>query len=318
MASDSQAPVVAVESEGRIAGRYRLERELARGGMGVVLSALDESTGSRVAIKRMHAAMASQPRMQMLFELEYRTLATIEHPRVIRVFDYGVDAGSPYYSMELLDGQDLRDMSPLPYRDACRYLCDVASSLALLHTRRLLHRDLSPRNVRCTSDGHCKLLDFGTMCQFGVPATTAGTPPFVPPEALRGSSLDHLADIFSLGALAYYLLTRRYAYRARDLQSLPEVWRKQPERPSAIVEDIPKDLDDLVLSMLSLDPLARPSSAAEVMERLIGYLGGGGKLPAQLSAQRARPGAVQPETPDQAPPEGAGCHLALRGSRGPG
>ncbi len=263
----------AVPGEQRVAGRYRLEGELARGGMGVVSSALDESTGSRLAIKRMHAEMAAQQRLRMLFELEYRTLATIEHPRVIRVFDYGVDGGSPYYTMELLDGQDLRDMSPIPYRDACRYLCDVASSLALLHTRRLLHRDLSPRNVRCTGDGHCKLLDFGTMCQFGVPTNTAGTPPFVPPEALRGSALDHRTDIYSLGALAYYLLTRRYAYRARDLQSLPQAWRTQPTRPSVSVEDIPKDLDDLVMSMLSLDPLGRPSSAADVMERLTAIAG---------------------------------------------
>ncbi len=273
MAVDSHAPAVAVEGEERFAGRYRLEGDLARGGMGVVSSALDESTGSRMAIKRMHAEMASQPRLRMLFELEYRTLATIEHPRVIRVFDYGVDGESPYYTMELLDGQDLRDMSPMPFRDACRYLCDVASSLALLHTRRLLHRDLSPRNVRCTNDGHCKLFDFGTMCQFGVPATVAGTPPFVPPEALRGSSLDHRADIYSLGALAYYLLIRRYAYRARDLQSLPEAWQTQPARPSTFAKDIPGDLDDLVVSMLSLDPLGRPSSAADVIERLTAIAG---------------------------------------------
>ncbi len=273
MAASSHGEEASARGEAPVAGRYRIESELARGGMGVVSSALDESTGSRVAIKRVHPELAAQRRVRLLFELEYRTLAMLEHPVIIQVFDYGVDAGLPFYTMELLDGQDLRELSPLPWRDACRYLCDVASSLALLHTRHLLHRDLSPRNVRRTSEGHCKLLDFGTMCQFGVPPNIAGTPPFVPPEAIQGGALDHRTDIYSLGALAYYLLTRRNAYPVGDIESLRDAWRIQPARPSKFAEDIPPDLDDLVLSMLSLDPLSRPSGAADVIERLTAVAG---------------------------------------------
>jgi serine/threonine-protein kinase len=87
---------------------------------------------------------------------------------VIEVYDYGVDAqAGPYYTTELLDGGDLRDRSPLPWREACTLLFDVCSSLALLHSRRLLHRDVSPRNIRCTHDGQAKLIDFGAMAPMG-------------------------------------------------------------------------------------------------------------------------------------------------------
>ncbi len=95
---------------------------------------------------------ADDARLRSMFEREYHTLVALRHPRIIEAYEYGVDAGRPYYTMELLDGQDLREFKHVPYRTACRYLRDIASSLALLHSRRLLHRDVSPRNVRVTSD----------------------------------------------------------------------------------------------------------------------------------------------------------------------
>ncbi len=236
--------------------------------MGVVYAATDESTQQRVAIKQLLPGMATQKRVVMLFEMEYHTLAQLSHPRIIQVFQYGLDQGIPYYTMELLEGRDLRELAPIPYQQACNYLRQVASSLALLHTRRLLHRDLSPRNVRLSSEGHCKLLDFGAMCQFGVPGAVAGTAPFVSPESLHGMSLDHRSDLYAFGALAYYVLTRKHAYPAYALDDLPAMWAAPPPRPSSRVPDIPEALDTLVMSLLSLDPMARPSCAAEVIERL--------------------------------------------------
>ena len=133
--------------------------------------------------------------------------------------------------MELLAGLDMRKAAPLPYRDACRYLRDVATSLALLHARRLLHRDLSPGNVRTTDDGHCKLIDFGALAAFGASHLVVGTPPVVPPEALAGAPLDQRSDLYSLGALAYWMLTGRHAYPARRFDELPIVWKRAPTGP---------------------------------------------------------------------------------------
>jgi serine/threonine-protein kinase len=247
-------------------GRFRVEAELARGGMGAVFSAIDESTGQRVALKRLAEDLPA--RASALFEREFYVLSSLKHPRIIEVYDYGVDASGPYYTMELLDGSDLRELAPVAPALACRYLRDVASSLALLHARRLLHRDVSPRNVRTLSSGGCKLIDFGALTSFGTSEDLVGTPPAIAPEALYGEPMDQRADLFSLGALAYYLLTGRHAYHARKVSDLAEAWREEVLPPSHYAEGVPEELDRLVLALLRLDPLARPATASEVIDRL--------------------------------------------------
>ena len=252
----------------RVASRYVIEEELASGGMGVVYRVRDRSTGDQLALKRLASEAAGRKELVEAFEREYQVLAGLEHPRIIRVFDYGVDATGPFYTMELLAGHDMRKVARLPYRDACLYLRDVATSLALLHARRLLHRDLSPGNVRTAEDGHCKLIDFGALAAFGVSRLLVGTPPVVPPEALAGAPLDQRADLYSLGALAYWMLTGRHAFPARRFDELPIVWKQLPPAPSSLVAGIPEGIDELVLSLLRADPRLRPSSAAEVISRL--------------------------------------------------
>ncbi|MDD9939910.1 MAG: serine/threonine-protein kinase, partial [Myxococcales bacterium] len=249
-----------------IGGRYRIEHPLAEGGMGAVYAATDVRTGKAVVLKRMRAASGKQA--LALFEREYRTLVGIQHPRIIKVFEYGVDTSGPYYTMELVKGRDLNELAPVPFVDACRYLRDIATCLALLHTRRLLHRDLSPRNVRVTPDGRCKLLDFGALTSFGTAEQVVGTPPCIPPEAVRGAPLDQRADLFAFGALAYYMLTGRHAFAVRRVQHLRKAWDVRPPPPSHFQPEIPKDIDTLVLRLLSLDALARPGTIAEVFERL--------------------------------------------------
>jgi len=249
-------------------GRYRVVSKIGSGGMGAVYRVVDESTGKELALKQLLTKRAVTPQAVALFEREYQTLAGLTHPRIIRVFDYGIDETGPYYTMELLEGQDLRELAPRPYREACLYLRDVATSLALLHARRLVHRDVTPRNVCVTPDGHCKLLDFGALTSFGLTEGVVGTPHSVPPEALESGLLDQRSDLYSLGALAYWLLTGRQAYAARRLDELPELWKLRLKGPASIVKEVPPELDELVLQLLRRDPLARPDSAAEVIDRL--------------------------------------------------
>jgi serine/threonine protein kinase len=208
-----------------------------------------------------------------LFEREFDTLSQLVHPRIIEVYEYHRDRQGPYYTMELLDGGDLRERSPLPWREACRLLCDVCSAISLLHSRRLVHRDLTPLNIRCTRAGSAKLFDFGSMTPFGRSRHVVGTPPFVAPEALHGEIVDAQTDLFALGASAYYALTGRHAYPARQLLELPDVWRQPPRPPSSYVAEIPPALDELVLWLLEQAPSARPPSAAEIMERLSAIAG---------------------------------------------
>jgi hypothetical protein len=164
-------------------------------------------------------------------------------------------------------------------------LSDVCSALSLLHSRRLVHRDVTPRNIRRTPDGKAKLIDFGAMVPFGTHKRVVGTPSFTAPEVLTGQALDGRADLFALGATAYYALTGQHAYPARTFANLRNAWRSQPPLPSRYAPDIPPALDQLVLSLLNLAPSRRPASAGAVIERLTAIAGF--QLEEQLEVQRA-------------------------------
>jgi hypothetical protein len=267
---DSLAVKKPLEHDRLIAYRYRVESELGRGGMAVVYLVHDTSTEKRLALKLLKAKSdeKKERKVRELFEREFHTLSHLSHPRVIAVYDYGVDEAGTYYTMELLDGGDLQKRAPIEWRKACQLILDVCSALSLLHSRRMVHRDLTPRNVRCTEDGLAKLIDFGAMIPMGPCKQVVGTAPFVAPEVVNLQMLDGRADLYSLGATFYYTLTGRFAYSARDFKQLRNRWRIKPPPPSELVKDIPEPLDRLVMSLLHLDPVLRPANAAEVMERL--------------------------------------------------
>jgi hypothetical protein len=270
-----RAPVNSARPEGPLAQRYVLEAELGRGGMATVYRALDPASGRVVALKQLSARENPTHARELgaLFEREYHMLSQLSHPRVIEVYDYGRTDHGPYYTMELLDGGDLRELSPLPWQQACRIAYDVCSSLALLHSRRFIHRDVSPRNVRCTHAGAAKLIDFGAAVPMGAGAQIVGTPAFVPPEVVARSMLDARADLFSLGATLYFSLTGQVAYPARNFAELSDAWSRRLTAPSQWVAGLPAALDDLVMGLLSLEAALRPRSAFEVMQRLSAIAG---------------------------------------------
>ncbi len=236
--------------------------------MGAVYRAFDLTSGAELALKTLELG---DDKARALFEREYCTLASLEHPRVIEVYDFGIaEDGRRFYTMELLPGEDLAKLAPMPVKAACEALRDVATSLALLHARRLLHGDVSPRNVRMDANGRAKLLDFGAAAPFGLANEVIGTPECMAPEVLRQRKLDARTDLFSLGAVAYFALTGRAAYPVRDLREAEATWCVAPPPPSKLFAEVPKALDQLVLSLLSIDPKGRPSSAAEVIDRLSG------------------------------------------------
>jgi len=189
--------------------RYTELDRIGQGGMGVVFRATDKKLGATVALKRLlegRESSTGSSRVE-LFHQEYRTLALLAHPHVVRVEDFGVDQGVPFYTMELLEGADLYSLAPLAWREACSLVRDTCSALALLHSRRLLHRDLSPRNIKRADNGRAKLIDFGAMSPMGHARQVIGTPPFVAPEVLGGHALDARTDLYSVGATLYFALT---------------------------------------------------------------------------------------------------------------
>jgi tetratricopeptide (TPR) repeat protein len=258
-----------------IGDRFQVDALLGRGGMAVVYRVTEVATGRQLALKQL-AVPADAPGRQdlvALFEREFLTLTQLSHPRVIEVYDYGVDNAAPYYTMELLDGGDLRERSPLPWRQACELLAGVCSSLALIHSRRLVHRDVGPANIRCTRDGAAKLIDFGAMELMGPAQSVVGTPAFVAPEVVHQLPLDGRTDLFSFGATLYFALTGQPPYPARTFSQLVALWEVAPPVPSSLVQGIPEALDSLVMSLLCLDRAMRPRAAFEVMQRLTAIAG---------------------------------------------
>ncbi|MFK8002898.1 MAG: protein kinase [Polyangiales bacterium] len=244
---------------------------LGRGGMGEVYEALDLTTDQRVALKRMSVddTESKFARAELRFRREFHTLASLAHPRIVPVYDYGVDPSGPYYTMQMMPGEDLREViraRRISPKETCLLLRDVASALALLHARGMVHRDLTPRNVRVVGE-RAILFDFGVLVDAGVAGDVAGTPAYIAPEMLYGQPIDGRADLYSLGVLAYSMLTGETPYPARTLRDLDALWRKTPVLPSEIA-DVPEALESLVVDLLCLEPMGRPQSAAILIDRL--------------------------------------------------
>jgi tetratricopeptide (TPR) repeat protein len=277
------------ETPTRVAGRYRVLSALGQGAAGAVLRVHDESTGKNLALKQL--SVGASPRIAALFEQEYYTLASVQHAHIVEVYEYGNEEGVPFYTMELLEGSDLSRLAPLPWPTACRYVRDAAAGLSLLHARKLLHRDISPRNLWLTPAGLIKLIDFGALTAFGGARDVVGTPPLVAPEALHGQLLDQRTDLYALGALLYWLVSGVHAYPARHLRDLPGRWargyvpasRELQNAGRSELPPVPAEIDALIESLLSQDPRARPSSAGELYERL--------GMAAGLSEEKAEGGA---------------------------
>lgn len=235
--------------------------------MGVVYAAFDRVRERVVALKCLSPGRVEE-RSLALFEHEYHVLSQLTHPHIIEAFDYGRDEEGPYYSMECGSGQTLRARTALPWRDACAVMRDVVSALALLHSRSLVHRDLTPLNIDCAPGQPTKLLDFGAMIPTGVPKQIVGTPAFMAPETLQQLSVDGRTDLYAVGACPYYAITAQHAYPAHSFTGLYAAWCTPPALLSSFVPDVPLALEQLVQSLLSLEPSDRPRTAAEVYERL--------------------------------------------------
>lgn len=272
MTPSAEESGAAISAAGRtIHGRYRVEAEIGRGAMGRVYRVHDATTGRTLALKSLHVPAGSglrRQRAELWFRREFHVVAGLRHPCIVLVHDYGIDHDVPYYTMELLDGQDLRDLGEVDLEDGVRILRDVASGLAFLHARRLVHRDVKPRNVRCTSAGRAKLIDFGILAAMGTLGDVAGTPTSLPPEALRGLPLDGRADLYALGTLAYWMFTGRYPYIAESVDRLEQAWRIAPPPLRELRPSLPAGLEELVMALVSVDADRRPGSAAEVIDRL--------------------------------------------------
>jgi serine/threonine-protein kinase len=269
--------------EARRLNQYRLGPLVGFGGMGEVYRAEHRLLKRTCAIKLIHPKTERDPAALAAFEREVRATARLSHPNVVEIFDYGAtEDGTFYYVMEYLDGLNLGEIvrlhGPLPPGRVVYLLTQACAGLAEAHAAGLIHRDLKPANLFAARLGRrhdvAKLLDFGLALDVTVPPAgrapedgAVGTLPFMAPEQRAGLSamMDHRADIFSLGAVAYYLLTGRLAFAA-DADAGPT--RAPLVPPSQLRPDVPADLEAVLLRCLAEAPAARYPDAESLRDAL--------------------------------------------------
>ena len=268
-------------------GQYTLVSKIGEGGMGVVYRARHAMMQRPTAIKLLSVRESSELQLAR-FEREVQLTARLSHPNTITIFDYGrTDEGTFYYAMELLDGASLQRVIDVvgaqPPERVVQILLHVAGALEEAHGAGLIHRDIKPANIiLCTQGGKpdvAKLLDFGLVKEIVTnedanltsDGTVTGTPLYMAPETLTASSnSDGRSDIYSLGAVAYVLLTGEHVFPGTSLVEIcGHHLHSKPMPPSErLGKSLPDDLERLVLDCLAKDPNDRPQSAGDLSERL--------------------------------------------------
>jgi serine/threonine-protein kinase len=253
-------------------GRYRIIRKLGSGGMANVYLAEDQELGRRVAIKILNDRHANDDQFVERFRREAKNAAGLSHPNIVSIYDRGEAEGTYYIAMEFLDGRSLKELivsrGPAPVHVAIDYARQILDALRFAHRNGIVHRDIKPHNVIVDAEGRVKVTDFGIAragaSQMTEVGSIIGTAQYLSPEQAKGAPVDQTSDLYSVGIVLYELLTGKVPFTG---DTPVEIAMKHisaiPEQLSAIRDDIPPDLDKVVLRALAKTPEERYPSAEE-------------------------------------------------------
>ncbi|MFD0272712.1 protein kinase [Kitasatospora sp. NPDC127111] len=307
-------------------GRYELVELLGVGGMATVWRGVDHVLGRQVAVKVLNGGLADDPRFAERFSREAQHAAMLVHPRIVMVFDSGVDEGSPYIVMELVQGRSLATVLAqqpgLPVERAVGIAAAVCEALTVAHGAGLVHRDIKPGNIMITDDGGVKVVDFGiaragSSNNLTQTASVLGTAAYLSPEQATASELDGRTDLYAVGCVLTEMLTGATPFTAETPVAIAfKHVSEAPLPPSAHRAGVPAALDAAVLRLLAKNPADRPADAATARAELLACIPGlvvgdpTGELLAGASAGQATqllppvpvpPGPVQAATSVMAP-----------------
>jgi len=251
--------------------RYVLRRKLARGGHGVIYLVHDKARSQDVALKLLNSESLPSKTARDYFLREARTMASLNHPNIVRVFESGELGNRLYIAMEFIDGPNLLQLmelspQPLSLQRKVNLCLQACAGLAHAHGHRVIHRDIKLENIMVDSHWSVKLLDFGLAKALDENPFQSlfimGTPNYMSPEQLKGLFLDERTDIYSFGVVMYRLLTGRLPYAETEYASISSL--PDPEDPRILVPEIPATLARTVLSCLKADPAERPQTANDL------------------------------------------------------
>jgi eukaryotic-like serine/threonine-protein kinase len=254
-------------------GRYRIIRKLGSGGMANVYLAEDQELGRRVAIKILNDRHANDDQFVERFRREAKNAAGLSHPNIVSIYDRGEAEGTYYIAMEFLDGRSLKELilsrGPAPAHVAIDYARQILDALRFSHRNGIVHRDIKPHNVIVDAEGRVKVTDFGIAragaSQMTEVGSIIGTAQYLSPEQAKGAPVDQTSDLYSVGIVLYELLTGKVPFTGESpVEIAMKHISRTPEPPSALRDDVPPDLDKVVLRALAKTPEQRYPSAEEM------------------------------------------------------
>src|SRR5690242_5751332 len=275
-------PATAMAAEPQTLGRYKIERVLGKGAMGVVYEALDPKLHRKVAIKTILISQLDEETAKdfsMRFEREAHAVARLNHPNIVQVYDFGEEGGVAYLVMEFIRGNELRTalatgQNRVFDRTECvRIMCELLDALDFAHDAGVIHRDIKPANVMLDSQGRTKLTDFGvarvtdadrTNAERTQAGTMVGTPAYMSPEQIQGHRIDRRTDIFSAGIILYQFLTGQKPFTGEGAWTVAKkIIQDEPPTPSSLNVGVPREYDRIVAKALAKNPDDRFSTAKE-------------------------------------------------------
>lgn len=262
-----------------IAG-YELFRELGRGGSGVVYLARQPGLRRLVALKILGGGQFEDRTVRQRFQREAELVAALQHPRIVRIYEYGIWENLPYYSMQYVEGTNLQERlqaRQLSWQQATQWAASIAETVDFAHRKGVLHRDLKPANILIDLDEQLHLTDFGLARRIEeaqgltLIGTVVGTPHYIAPEVLSsyGRDVSPAADLYAIGTILYEMLAGIPPFTGKNLAEISEdIRRRDPIPPSRIRSGIPRQLDAICLKALRKRPHQRYASAQELAEAL--------------------------------------------------
>jgi serine/threonine-protein kinase len=292
--------------------RYELGREIGRGGMAEVFIARDRLLDRDVAVKVLSPGFATDPTFVARFRREAQAAASLNHPNIVAVYDWGEENGNYFIVMEYVAGHTLREVlakySRVPPVEAARIASEIADALAFAHRNGVVHRDIKPGNVLLTPAGVVKVTDFGIARaeqndDLTKTGSVMGTATYFSPEQAQGLDLDGRADVYALGVVLYEMLTGVAPFVADNALSVAyKHVREEPVPPSHVNPEVPAAMDRVVLTAMQKDPIRRYQSAEDLRADLLRFergrpVVGGPVLPPVAPVTATHASAAPPPVP---------------------